>query len=111
HTATYVAVRDMHPEIDGSVAQIPAALADNWWEALDDLDEATDRVQQLRSKIAERMGEARLAKRGEQKVAYRQRPAHGGRPFVKTASRPSFQTIIEARKGHESAALRRAATA
>lgn len=96
HMATYSAIKEMHPLIDGSVVQIPSALADRWWSAADELEAAKAKFNGVRNELAAQMGLARMAMCGDEKIAYRQRPRGGGDPFVKSAVRPKFQTVIAA---------------
>ncbi|MEV0759617.1 lambda-exonuclease family protein [Nocardia sp. NPDC050435] len=91
HTATYQAVRELHPDIDRSViAQIPAALADRWWAVQDAAADAEAELIKVRIEIADAMGSAWKAASGEQAVAYRIRPWKNpfGDPYVKSAPRP-----------------------
>lgn len=100
HSATYAVLRELHPEIDGTTLQISADLADRWWDALEEAEAAEAHLIGVRSELAQVMGEAWRAMCGEQKVAYRQRPPKGdGPPFIKSAARPKFSTIIDAVKG------------
>lgn len=107
HGATYLALRDLHPDIDGSVMQVPASLADRWFAAQDAYDAAESTVIGLRSELAKSMGMAWRADCGEQKVAYRQRPPRGGPPFIKSAKRPQFSDITTAKRKVSNAAVRR----
>ncbi|MFI8976842.1 YqaJ viral recombinase family protein [Nocardia asteroides] len=99
HTATYVALKSLHPLIDGSSIQVSAELADRWWEAQAAAEAAEAEVQRLRTQLLARMGLAWRAMCGDQKVAYRQRPRGGGPPFVKSAKRPEFCSITTALRG------------
>lgn len=96
HMATYAAIKEMHPLIDGSVVQINSELADRWWAAQDAVEAAKNVFNGVRNEIAAKMGLARIAMCGDEKVAYRQRPRGEGDPFVKSAIRPKFQTQIAA---------------
>ncbi|WP_329405491.1 YqaJ viral recombinase family protein [Nocardia vinacea] len=97
HSATYIALRYLHPEIDGSVIQIPAALADEWWAVTEQYQEAESALTGMRSRMAKTMGYAWRADCGDQKVAYRQRPPKGAAPFIKSAKRPDFSDIAVAK--------------
>ncbi|WP_157978335.1 MULTISPECIES: YqaJ viral recombinase family nuclease [Nocardia] len=99
HSATYSALRYLHPMIDSSVVQIPAELADEWWEVTGRFRDAEEELTGLRSRMTKAMGYAWRADCGAQKVAYRQRPAKGGDPFVKSAKRPDFSDISSIKKG------------
>lgn len=95
HTATYNALKEMHPDIDGTVIQISSKLADAWWDTKDALDAAKEKHQGVKNQMAQKMGLARVAMCGDEKVAYRQRPSSGyGDPFVKSATRKVEQTNI-----------------
>lgn len=96
HMATYSAIKEMHPLIDGSVVQINSRLTDRWWTVQDELEAAKAKFNGIRNEIAAEMKLARIAMCGDEKVAYRQRPRGDGDPFVKSAIRPKFQTQIAA---------------
>ncbi|CAM4333187.1 YqaJ viral recombinase family protein [Nocardia ninae] len=90
HTATYRAMRELHPDIDRSqIIQIPTELADRWWEAQAAAEKAEDHLSGIRIEIAARMGTGWKAVCGEQAIAYRMRPWSGdGDPYLKSAPRP-----------------------
>ncbi|MDE8648162.1 YqaJ viral recombinase family protein [Rhodococcus qingshengii] len=94
HMATYQAQREMHPLIDDTVVQINTDLADRWWASADKLKAAEEEHLGVKIEIADKMGLAKMAMCGDEKIAYRQRPARGGDPFVKSAIRPKFQDRI-----------------
>ncbi|WP_179377843.1 YqaJ viral recombinase family protein [Rhodococcus sp. ACS1] len=97
HTATYNAIKEMHPLIDGSVVQISSELADRWWAVQDAYEEVSDARQGVLNELAMTMGLARVAMCGDEKVAFRQKPrTEGKEPFVKSAPRPKFSTAIAA---------------
>jgi predicted phage-related endonuclease len=90
HTATYQALRQLHPDIDrGTIVQVDAEFSARWWAAQDALETAQNDWNQLRSELADKMGTGWSARCGDEKVAYRVRPAkEGGDPYIKSANRP-----------------------
>lgn len=90
HTATYRAVRELHPDIDRTqIIDVDTDFADRWWAAQDALDTAQDEWNLLRSQLADKIGGGWQAKCGDQKIAYRIRPAKpGADPYIKSAPRP-----------------------
>ncbi|MBM4707841.1 hypothetical protein GS982_01790 [Rhodococcus hoagii] len=97
HMATYRAIKEMHPLIDGSVVQLPTALADRFWAKKDAMDAATEGFNEVRNEVAMKMGMARMAMCGDEKIAYRIRPRkEGDDPYVKAATRPPKTDIIAA---------------
>lgn len=81
HAETYRVIRELHPDIDGTTVEIPAAQAQAFVQARAALADATDREQLERSRLADAMGNARYAECNEHKLARRQAKG-GGLPFV-----------------------------
>lgn len=90
HTATYSAIREMHPDIDGADVELDEDLARLYCGARCDLAAAKDAEQYARSLIADVMGNAKRARFDGRTIATRQ-VRGDGQPFV-TAARnlPSF---------------------
>jgi len=81
HGATYQAIRELHPEIDGTDVELPNELARRFIAARQLLARATEHEQQARSEIADVMGTAKRARWDDHTVATRQ--ARGdGTPYV-----------------------------
>ncbi|CAM2953873.1 YqaJ viral recombinase family protein [Skermania piniformis] len=57
-TATYEAVRELHPDIDGSTAVIDPALAADWLDADRAEKDAKKRLTGLKTRVLEQMGNA-----------------------------------------------------
>nr|WP_296764199.1 YqaJ viral recombinase family protein [Rhodococcus sp. (in: high G+C Gram-positive bacteria)] len=94
HMATYDAIKEMHPLIEDRVVQVDPKLADRWWKVQTDLKAAEERHLEVKNQIAMKMGLARIAMAGEQKVAYRQRPRGKGEPFVKSGVHPDKASTV-----------------
>lgn len=76
HTATYEAVRKLHPEIDGEDVEIPAGLHTEYVATKDAADEAVALHRRVKSEVLDAMGTARRALVGETPVLRRQ-PGRG----------------------------------
>ena len=89
HMATYTALKELHPKIEERSVQISSRLADEWWRVCREFDEAELNKNAIKSQLQMKMGLAKIAMAGEQKVAYRQKPPRGdGDPFIKSAPDP-----------------------
>lgn len=82
HSATYEALRDLHPEIERDIdVELDTNLAAAYCNAREALKQATDNEQLTKSQVADAMGNARRARWAGHTIATRQ--ARGeGRPFV-----------------------------
>ncbi len=81
HTATYQAVRELHPDIDGTDVEVDDELAARFTLARRQLATATEAEQYARNLIADAMGTARRATWEGKAIATRQ--ARGdGLPYV-----------------------------
>jgi len=80
HDATYRAIRERHPDIDGETVSIPADIADLWLSAEADADAAKERSIVAKSELLEAMGEAQKATHAltGEVIARRQRHGRGG---------------------------------
>ncbi|MCU1677685.1 MAG: phage-related protein predicted endonuclease-like protein [Frankiales bacterium] len=79
HAATYAAVREMHPDIDGSEVEIPPRLARWYQAAVAACASAERRKRKHAATIADRMGSARRATCDGQPIAIRV-PGRGANP-------------------------------
>lgn len=84
HTATYQAVREMHPEIEPVKVELPGDLVRAYCAARSVLSDAKSEVQKQTSRIADVMGSAQYATFAGQTIARRQSKS-GGTPFVVAA--------------------------
>lgn len=85
HSATYQAVRELHPDIDDLDLPIDLPLAERFCTAQHALKAAKAAEQQARSELADVMGTARRATYGDQVIATRA-AKNGGTPYL-TAGR------------------------
>ncbi len=81
HSATYQAVRELHPEIDGTDIEIDTDLAQWYVAARADLRAAEEREQFARTAIADAMGTAKRARWDDWTIANRQ-ARNGGTPYI-----------------------------
>jgi putative phage-type endonuclease len=91
HDQTYVAVRQLHPDIEDREVEVPLPLATAYCDAVTGLRAAEDEHQLRRSELAQHMGAAkkavvRTAPDVVHTIASRQAKA-GGTPFVKAATK------------------------
>lgn len=86
-SATYQALRDLHPEIDNEAVDIEADLAAKLLESVARRKEAELDEKYYKSKVAKIMGHARWAKVGEDTIATRRAPSsRNGVPYVQPSS-------------------------
>lgn len=84
HSATYQAVRELHPQINGEAFDVPGPLAERFCNAQHDLKAAKATEQAARTELADAMGEAKHAKYDGQTIADR-RCKTGGTPYIQAA--------------------------
>lgn len=70
-TATHQVVRELHPDIDGSRADVPDDLARTYLQAVVDAKTAADAKRAATSRLLDHMGDARDAYWNGNKIAYR----------------------------------------
>lgn len=85
HLSTYVAVRELHPDIDGDDIQLDPALAAAYRAAAEQLAAAKSEHQLQTTRVAAAMGTAQRALVGPEVIARRQAKA-GGTPYVVRAT-------------------------
>lgn len=85
HTATYEAVRVLHPEIDGTEVELPAELVREYLEANEADKEAKKRLQGAKSLVMEAMGMAKTGTVDGTKFVTRQARGEDKAPFVQVA--------------------------
>jgi putative phage-type endonuclease len=85
HLATYRAIRELHPDIDGGDVQIAPELAATYRSAAERLAAAKAEHQLQTSRIAAAMGTAQRALVGAEVIARRQAKT-GGTPYVVRAT-------------------------
>jgi putative phage-type endonuclease len=85
HAATYQAVKELHPDIDGSAIEVPAELADGYTEACAGEKAAKDTKRQAAARLADFMGLAREAWCDGRKVALRIPGRDGNPPHLSPA--------------------------
>jgi hypothetical protein len=94
HDATYQAVRELHPLIDGEAVELPIELAAELIEAKEELDEAKDDWATARSEVAAFMGTAKYARCREFTIATRSAKGEGI-PYVTTArNAPTLEQLL-----------------
>lgn len=84
HAATYEAVRELHPDIDGTEHEVPGDLAARFIHARRALQEATSSEQLVRSELADHIGDAHRAVWDGRTIARRQ-ARNGGIPYLVAA--------------------------
>lgn len=84
HTATYQAIRELHPDIDGTDHELDDHIAVTYVEARNRLATVTAQEQHARSLLADAMGEAKTARWGAHVIARRQ-ARKDGTPYVVAA--------------------------
>lgn len=90
HSETYVAVRNLHPQIDPTDVELSHEQARDYCEARHALKAAEAESQRQTSLIADAMGEAHYAKYLGQTIADR-RAKNGGTPYVQAGRNlPTF---------------------
>lgn len=79
---TYEAIRELHPEIDGTEVQVDADDVEAWRHAAAEIKRLKGVEANSKSKVAEQMGNARHGLIGDEKAVVRQTQG-SGRPFPK----------------------------
>lgn len=81
HTATYEAVRELHPEIDGSTVEVPAEMVRAYYEAVEAKKAAEIAERAAKTRILDVMGYAKTGTvEGEKFVTRTAR--NGGTPYL-----------------------------
>jgi putative phage-type endonuclease len=83
HIATYRAVKELHPLIDGSDVQIDVNLASEYLKTCEEYDYLETAKRAVSARIIDVMGNARYAKVGKEKIAMRV-PNGAHPPYLKT---------------------------
>lgn len=94
HSATWSALRALHPDIVDEECPVPPELAGDYARAVLALRAAEDEHTLRRSQLAEHMGRSRLAVYDERKLAYR-KPASNGSPYVQAGTERVLRAIAE----------------
>jgi len=87
HDATYQAVRELHPEINGEDTELPAALYEQFIGTKAAAEAATTEHRQIKSEVLDVMGEARRALVDKTPVLRRQ-PGRGGSVSLQPIPQP-----------------------
>lgn len=101
HNATYEAVMEMHPEIDGRDVPAPASIAEPFLAARAALAESKEDVQLYTALLADFMGSARRATYGVTKaghprsIACRMASNPDATPYLKASPLPKTQKTIK----------------
>jgi putative phage-type endonuclease len=90
HSSTYLAVQQLHPDIDGEDFAVPDALAVEFCEASRFLSAAKEREQAARTALADQMGDAKRAMWLGKKIADRRPGRNGSTPYLQAASAKSL---------------------
>lgn len=85
HTATFRAIREMHPDIDTTInAQVSDELRDEWWAAYDGEKTAVEEKRRLASLLLNEIGDGKTAYTADgQRVAYRSRTGGDAPPHLR----------------------------
>lgn len=97
HSATYRAVRELHPEIDGQDVDVPYGVGVEWLRAQRYAELSAESLQLAKVELLDAMGPARRALLAGEPIARRQ-PARGGTVAlyqIKPKAKPG-QKIVEA---------------
>jgi len=86
HSATYQAVRELHPDIDGGDYDVPAPLAERYCAARHALKAAETNEREARAELADAMGTAKRAVFDGDVIATRA-AKQGGTPYLTAAKR------------------------
>jgi putative phage-type endonuclease len=81
HEATYQAVKELHPEIDGSTAELPDALAEDYLDAIHAKKDAAENARLASARVAQHIGGAQYATWRGTRLASR-RAKKGGTPYL-----------------------------
>lgn len=84
-SATYQAIRELHPEIEPRDYRLPDDLAESYLRAVLTAKQADELKRQQVNLVADAMGTARRAMWGQECIATRQ-AKNGGTPYVKVAN-------------------------
>ncbi|HEU5026622.1 MAG TPA: YqaJ viral recombinase family protein [Spirillospora sp.] len=97
HSATYVAVQQLHPEINGEDCPVPDHIGREFCDAVRTLNEAKAREQAARTALADHMGDAKRAVWLGKTIADRRPGKNGGTPYMQAAShkRLPVETVEE----------------
>jgi putative phage-type endonuclease len=90
HSATYTAVRELHPDIEPVDVEIPAPLAKEFCESRVALSQAESRVQLAKSQVADLLGTGRRARFNGSTLATRQAKGEGLPYLVAGRNLPDF---------------------
>ncbi len=90
HGATYQAVRQLHPQVEGRDVQVPSDVAFEFLESRQALKAAERYAQFCTSRMAELMGTARRARYRDRTIATRQAKGDGTPYLVAGRSLPTF---------------------
>jgi putative phage-type endonuclease len=85
HEATYRAVRELHPDIDGTDVEVSPEIASDYLLACAGLAEMEDQKRQATARLAAAMGSARRAVCNGERVAIRVPGRNGGTPHLRPA--------------------------
>jgi putative phage-type endonuclease len=84
HDATYQAIKELHPEIDGETVEVPASIAFDYITTRQRAEEARTEAQRCTGQLADYIGNAKRATFGGKTIASRQ--ARGdGTPYLVAA--------------------------
>jgi putative phage-type endonuclease len=89
--ATYECVRELHPDIDGSTAEVDPELGVAVHNANDDVKAAEKRLRGLKTQLLDAMGNAQYAEFNGIKVADRRPHARGGVSLNLARTHPAVQ--------------------
>ena len=87
HTATYSAIKELHPEIDPETVEVDTPLAVEFLASKTAVKTAEDRAREATARLAALMGNAKTAKWDGETIATR-RAKNGGTPYVQIARNP-----------------------
>jgi predicted phage-related endonuclease len=96
HTATYEAVKQLHPEIEDRKVELDADLVREYCTARHALTHAEARLQQATSRVADALGNAKTGTYLGQTIARRQAKREGTPFLVAGRALPTFDTAEEA---------------
>lgn len=94
HSETYRVLRALHPDIDGTDAELPADVATAYAHAVLGLRAAEDEHVRCRNEVAQHMGSAQRARYDGRTVAIRQ-PGPTRVPFVKAGTTRALRATAE----------------
>lgn len=91
HTATYQAVRQLHPDIEDVDVELDPALAKDFCTSKTAADQAARDFQHAKTRVADALGSGRRARLGKQTIATRQAKGAGVPYLVAGRSLPTFE--------------------